>query len=149
MEILIRQATESDVQSTSLLQRQWVEEGNVHGLTPESHEQIKAALGPYFLIAEVNDEIVGFIPGSTNCSEGTAVIPEGESYLEIDNLYILPEYRRHSIGSGLIIHLLAEAKRQGVAYALIYSAAKDIHNILRFYEKHDFQSWYVQMFRKL
>lgn len=137
------------MQAVSRLQRQWAEEESVYGFVPESLEQLNAALGPYFLVAEVDNEIVGFIYGSIQVSVDKAIMPEGASYLEIDNIYILPAYRRQSIGSSLIIQLLAEAKEQGVAYALIYSAAKDIHNILSFYEQHNFQSWYVQMFRKL
>ncbi|HYP01340.1 MAG TPA: GNAT family N-acetyltransferase [Pyrinomonadaceae bacterium] len=149
MEILIRPAADLDVRAISRLQHQWAEEGSAYGFVPESEEQIKAALGQYFLVAEINKEITGFISGSIHINEDKAVMPEGASYLEVDNLYILPEYRRQSIASGLITRLLVEAKEQGAAYALLYSAAKDIHNILRFYEQHNFRSWYVQMFREL
>jgi len=146
---LIRQAVESDVRPICRLQRQWFEEGNVYGLTPQSREQIEAALGPYLLVAEVDHEVIGFVSGSARISDGTAVIPAGESYIEIDNLYTSPGFRGRGVGSGLIARLLDRAKEGGVAYALLYSAAKDIHGILRFYEGHQFQSWYVQMFRKL
>jgi ribosomal protein S18 acetylase RimI-like enzyme len=149
VEILIRQAADLDVQAIYSLQQQWTEESSVYGFVPESQEQIKAALGPYLLVAEINHEIIGFIHGSIHINEDKAIMPEGASYLEIDSLYISPEHRRQSIGSGLITQLLAEAKEQRVTYALLYSAAKDIHSILRFYERHNFQSWYVQMFRKL
>lgn len=108
-----------------------------------------AALGPYLLVAESDGEVVGFISGSIHSSEGMAVIPEGESYLEIDDLYVSPEFRRRGVGSGLITQILGRAKERGVAYALLYSASKDIRSILRFYERHGFQSWYVQMFREL
>ena len=146
---LIRQAAESDVRCISRLQQQWLEEGSVYGFAPESREQVGAALSPYLLVAEADNEVIGFISGSIHRSEGVAVIPEGESYLEIVNLYIAPGFRRRGVGSGLITQLLARAKQQGIAYALLYSAAKDIRGILSFYERHDFLSWYVQMFRKL
>ena len=146
---LIRQAVEPDVQSICRLQRQWFEEDNVYGLTPESPEQVKAALGSFLLVAELDREVIGFISGSAHISDGAAVIPAGESYLEINNLYTSPEFRGRGVGGGLVAQLLVHAKHQGVAYALLYSAAKDIRGILRFYEQHGFQSWYVQMFRKL
>jgi ribosomal protein S18 acetylase RimI-like enzyme len=148
-QILVRQAAESDVESISRLQRWWFEEGGVYGFVPESREQVRAALGLYLLVAEAGDEVVGFISGSVHSSEGTAVMPAGGSYLEIDNLYVSPEFRRRGVGGGLITQLLARAKRQGVAYAALYSASKDVHGVLRFYEQHDFRSWYVRMFRKL
>ena len=52
-------------------------------------------------------------------------------------------------GGGLVESCLAQAKEAGVAYALLYSAAVDVRSILRFYERHSFRSWNVQMFRKL
>lgn len=146
---LIRQAVESDVQFIHRLQQQWFEEGSVYGFVPESQEQVMAALNSCLLVAEVNNEIVDFISGSVHSSEGMAVIPEGESYLEIDNLYVSPDYRRQGVGSGLVNSCLAQAKDAGAAYALLYSAAKEIHTVLRFYEQHNFLSWNVQMFRKL
>jgi ribosomal protein S18 acetylase RimI-like enzyme len=146
---LIRPALESDVHPICLLQRRWAEEGNVYGLTSEPREQVEAALGPYFLVAEVRGAVIGFISGSAHVSDGTAVIPAGESYLEIDNLYTSPEFRRQGVGGGLIEQLLARARQRGVAYALLYSAAKDIHGVLNFYERHQFRSWYIQMFRRL
>lgn len=121
----------------------------MHGFVPENPEQVRAALSPYFLVAEINQQVVGFISGSFHTSEGTAVMPEGESYFEIDNLYVLPEHRRLGVGGSLIKQSLARAKERGAVYALLHSASKDIHSILRFYEQHKFQSWYVQMFRKL
>ena len=147
---LIRQAAESDLQAISRLQQGWLEERSVYGFTPESVEQIRAALGPYFMVAEAGGEVVGFISGSVRSAIGmAAIIPEGASYLGIDNLYVSPEFRGRGLGSDLLTRSLARAKEQGVSYALLYSAAKDIHSILRFYEQHGFQTWSVQMFRKL
>ncbi len=59
--MLIRQASPIDIPSICRLQQQWLEEGNVYGLVPDSAPQIAAALGPYFLVAEVEGEVVGFI----------------------------------------------------------------------------------------
>ena len=146
---LIREALESDVRHICRLQRRWAEEGNVYGLAPESRERVEAALGPYLLVAEVRGEVVGFVSGSAHVSDGTAVIPAGESYLEVENLYTSPEFRGRGVGGGLIEEILDRARQRGVAYGLLYSAAKDIRGVLRFYEGHQFRSWYVQMFRKL
>lgn len=146
--MLVRQAIKTDVPFVCQLQQQWFEEDNVHGFVPENQMQIETALSSY-LVAEVGGRIVGFISGSVLISEGMAVIPSGENYLEIDNLYILPEFRNQGIGSSLIAQLLTQAKEQGVSYALVYSAAKNIRDILKFYERHNFQSWNIQLFQKL
>ena len=146
---LIRQATESDILTVCQLQQQWLAEDSVYGFTPADPEHVQAALGSYFLVAEVDGTVVGFISGSVHISEDTAVIPAGTSYIEIDDLYVSPQFRNQGIGSNLITEVLAHAKGQGITHALLYSATKDLHRIIRFYEQHDFQTWYVQMFRKL
>jgi ribosomal protein S18 acetylase RimI-like enzyme len=146
--MLVRQAVNADVPFVEQLQQKWSEEDNTHGFVPESREQIENALASY-LVAEVGGRVVGFISGAVRTGEGTAVIPAGESYFDVDNLYVMPEFRNRGVGGSLITHRLAQAKQQGVSYALVYSAAKNIKEILKFYERHNFQSWYVQMFRKL
>ena len=148
-QMLVRQAIESDVPFVCQLQQQWFEENSVYGFVPENEQQIKAALDSYFLVAEADGGIVGFVSGSIRISDALAVIPAGEGYFEIDNLYVLPEFRKQGIGGNLVAKLLVEVKRQGVAYALVYSAAKNIRSILKFYEQHKFQSWNIQMFQKL
>ena len=146
--MLVRPAVIADVPFVARLQQKWSEEDNTHGFVPENQQQIENALDSY-LVAEVGGSIVGFISGAVRTSEGTAVIPAGESYFDVDNLYVMPEFRNRGVGSSLITRRLAQAKQQGVSYALVYSAAKNIEEIVKFYERHNFQSWYVQMFRKL
>jgi ribosomal protein S18 acetylase RimI-like enzyme len=148
MKLHIRQAVKADAPSLARLQQKWFEEANTHGFVPERQQQIETAPDSY-RVADFGGKAVGFISCSVLVSEGTAVIPAGESYLNIDNLYVLPEFRNRGIGSSLISQSLAQAKQQGVSYALVYSAAKNIKDILQFYERHHFQSWYVQMFQKL
>lgn len=148
-EVLIRQATEADIFSIHQLQQEWFEENNTHGYMPDSPGQTMNRLGEYFLVAESDYHIVGFVAGSVRVSEDMSVIPTGSSYLEIDDLYVAISFRGQGLGSRLVEVLLAHAKAQGLGYATLYSAVKDIHEILRFYERHKFQSWYVQMFREL
>ncbi len=147
--MIIRQAAKDDVPAICRLQQRWFEEGCVYGFVPDDAEQVEAALSQYFLLAEAGSEVIGFISGSAQTSGGTAVIAAGESYLEIDNLYVAPEFRRRGVGGELVDRLLAQAREAGLAHAVLYSAAREIHSVLRFYERHKFQSWYVQMFQKL
>ena len=147
--VSIREAVKTDVPSIFRLQRQMFEERSIYGFVPESEEQIEELIGPYLLAAEISDEIIGFVSGAVHLSECLAVIPEGERYLEIENLYIAPQFRKRGIGGRLVDELLKKARENGVGYASLYSAAKDVHDILEFYERHDFQSWYVRMFQKL
>ncbi len=146
---MIRQATEADVLSIHRLQTEWADEAITYGFIPADPDKIKAALGPYFLVAEVNGNVVGFVSGASSVSNGMAVIPQGDSYLEIDDLYVALSFRGQKIGSMLVDQLLAIAAGNGISRALVYSASRDIHTVLRFYESHGFKSWYIQMFREL
>src|SRR3954468_11566850 len=110
--MLVRPAVIADAPFVAQLQQKWSEEGNTHGFIPESQQQIENALDSY-LVAEVGGSVVGFISGAVRTSEGTAVIPAGESYFEVDNLYVTPECRNRGVGSGLITRRLAQAKQQG------------------------------------
>jgi GNAT superfamily N-acetyltransferase len=75
------------------------------------------------------------------------VIPAGASYVEVDNLYVSPALRNAGIGRAMVSELLDRARMLGVTHALLYSATKKLGSILRFYERHDFKSWCVQMFQ--
>jgi ribosomal protein S18 acetylase RimI-like enzyme len=147
--MLIRRANKTDVSIIHQLQNQLFEEESIYGFAPDSIKEINKSINHYLLVVEIKNEVIGFISGVIKISEGLAVIPEGESYLEIENLYVVPQFRKQGIGGKLVDELLAEAKRNKIAYASLYSATKDVHGILKFYERHNFQSWYIQMFRKL
>ncbi len=146
----IRHATEADIERIRRLQVRWQDEATVIGFVPGAEEEIRAALGPYALVAELGGEIVGFILGSIRVAQDMgAVIPDGAEYLEIDDLYVAPGLRGNNIGSLLVEELLRTAKQAGIHWSLVYSASKDIHGILRFYERHGFRSWFVQMVQEL
>ena len=147
--MFIREALKTDAPTICQLQQQMLEEDSIYGFAAETFEQIEKAINPYFLIAETRGEIIGFISGDVFVSDGSAVVPKDEKYLEIENLYVASEFRNQGVGGRLVDELLMKARQNGAVYATLYSASKDVHGILRFYERYGFQSWYVQMFQKL
>lgn len=148
-QVQIRQANEADLPAIYRMQQEWFEEDSVYGFVPANSEQLQHALGQYFFVAENQNDMVGFISGGVHLSDGLAVIPNGKTYVEIDDLYVSPQFRQLGIGSQLIEHFLAQAKSRDITYALLYSATKEIRTVLQFYERHGFQSWCIQMFREL
>lgn len=143
---MIRECTQGDLDAVSRLQQCWEAENITHGLAAESRERLAARLGPYFLVAEADGAVEGYVFGSVQVSEGSAVIPEGERYLEVDEIYIRPESRGNGTGSMLLDRLLETARGDGISRFSVYSATKDVDGILAFYRRHGFKSWYVQMF---
>jgi|SRR5215213_8547738 len=147
--MFIREALKTDVPIIYRLQQQMFEEDAIYGFVAEAVGQIEKSINPYFLVAETGGEIIGFISGDVYVGDGSAVVPQGEKYLEIENLYVAPEFRKQGVGGRLVDEALTKARRDGAAYATLYSASKEVHGILRFYERRGFESWYVQMFQKL
>ena len=143
----IRKCTPGDIDEVCRMQTEWAEENITYGFVPSSREVLINRLGPYFFVADVEGRIVGFVYGTVHVSEGLAVIPAGQQHLEIDDIYVEPEFRGRRIGGMLLDRLVQAAEQNGVRRFLVYSATKDMDEILRFYRGHGFKPWYVQMFK--
>ena len=147
--IVIRECTPEDVAAILDLQREWAREGITHGFVPSSEEAIRDGLGPYCLVAETDHRIVGFVQGHEQIEEGSAVIDEGERCLHVDDLYVVPGLRDQGVGSGLLAQVMEAARLRGLRHVLVYSATKDLDSVLRFYRRHGFRTWFVQLWRDL
>jgi len=145
--ITIRLCQKEDLPAVLALQRQWVKEDVTYGLVEAKPEELRTCLGPYFLVADRNGSIVGFIIGSEGRSDGVAVIPKGERYVEIGDLYVVPALRGQGVGRKLIEKLEETVRSDGIERLLIYSASKDVDRILKFYRSCGFRSWFVQMYK--
>ena len=71
----------------------------------------------------------------------------GETYFEVDAIYVMTEQRNKGIGGLLLNGLLEVARRNGIERSRVHSATKDLAKILRFYQTHGFKQWYVQLYR--
>lgn len=144
--IEIRQCEARDLNDIAQLEMDWQQEGITYGFVASHLEDLQNHSLAYCLVATCNDLVVGFIRGSEHVSDGLAVIPEGESYLEIDDVYIKPSFRNDGIGSKLVSRLKVVAKENGIQRFLIYSSTKDLDRVVKFYRNMGFESWCVQMF---
>ena len=145
-EPLIRLAEVRDVNEVTRLQAEWAEENITYGQTPASAQEIAGKLGPFFYVALSDSRISGFVYGTERVSEGLAVIPKGERYLEIDELYVRPEFRNRGLGGTLMEALVRAARDRGIERFKAYSASKEFDRILAFYRRHGFRPWYAEMF---
>jgi ribosomal protein S18 acetylase RimI-like enzyme len=111
-------------------------------------------MGEYFLVAEEEGRIVGFVMGEIRpCTNNDAVDGafEGqpERYLEIQDLYIGPSHRGQGIGTQLMRRIVGAAEAKGLGCSLVYSANMDYVRIAKFYEKCGFRMWHVYMTREI
>jgi ribosomal protein S18 acetylase RimI-like enzyme len=75
------------------------------------------------------------------------VFSEQEPYLEIDNVYVKPDFRNRHIGGKLLQGLLEVAQRHGIQRFLVSSDSKNMEQVLNFYRSYGFTTWSVQMFK--
>lgn len=101
----------------------------------------------YFLVAEKNSQIIGYVNGSVLVNEKVEVLPKEETYLEIENIYVRPEFRNHHVGGALIEQLLATAEQNGIKRFVVSTVTKDMDRILRFYRRYGFEPWFVELFK--
>lgn len=145
--LLIRECTLGDLDYVESLQHQWVKEDITLGLVPVEKSYLQAKLGKYFFVAESNSKIIGFVYGSTHTADNMAIMVDGECYIEIEDIYVSSNCRGTGIGSVLLDKVLYAAKENGIDRSLIYSSAKDMDSIMKFYKKHSYKTWNIQMFK--
>jgi len=92
-QVRIRVCTHEDIDAILQLDRQWEQEQIAYAFMPISRKEFLAHLERfplYFLVAECDAGLVGHLNGSVHQGKGVAMIPEGELYVEIVNVYVQP-----------------------------------------------------------
>jgi GNAT superfamily N-acetyltransferase len=145
--LFIRECTYEDLEKVGFLQQQWAKEDITYGFVPAEKGYLETKLGKYFWVAESENEIIGFVYGTVHKSENMSVIENDQLYIEIDDLYTSVDNRDKGIGTLLLDKILEVAKENGIHRSLIYSSTKDMDSIIKFYKKHDYNTWCIQMFK--
>jgi GNAT superfamily N-acetyltransferase len=145
--LIIRECTQKDMEYIISLQQQWKTEEITYGFTPADKNYLEGKLGKYFYIAELKNVIMGFVYGTIHTAENMTIFSNGQLYIEVDDIYVSHNCRNTGLGSLLLEKLLDTAKENGIERSLIYSSTKDIDGIIKFYRKHDYKTWYIQMYK--
>jgi ribosomal protein S18 acetylase RimI-like enzyme len=150
-QIRIRACTLNDIDSVIALERRWEQEAIAYGdFNPMSREAYVAILErfpAYFLVAESGEQLVGYIHASSDPEQRSEVIPEGEPYLEIEDIYVHPDFRSQDIGGQLLERVFAVAQAAGIRRFIVGTLSKETDKILRFYRSHGFTPWRIQFFK--
>lgn len=144
---IIRECKLEDLDFVVSLQHQWVNEDITHGLIPVDKGYLESKLSEYFFVAELNYEIIGFVYGSIHAADNMAIMDNGQLYIEVEDIYVSSNYRGTGLGGYLLDKVLYAAKENGIERSLIYSSTKDMDGIINFYKKHNYKTWYIQMFK--
>ncbi len=148
--VLIRACTHQDLESIFQLEPLWDEENIAYVFTYENREEFLAdfeRFQKYFLVAESDGQIVGYVNGSVLVNEQVEVLPKRETYLEIENIYVRPEFRNRHVGGELLEKLLEVAEHNGIKRFVVSTVTKEMDGILKFYRRYGFKPWLVELFK--
>ena len=76
---------------------------------------------------------------------GRAAFPSGQDYLEVQELYVLPEYRNRGIGTRLVREVLSRGRANGLDKSMVYSSNPDYVRTAPFYERCGYRMWHIFM----
>lgn len=137
-DILIREAMKSDLQTIEKLMAELIEviedtEGIDIKLVGENCRDLLSDANSYFLVAEIEGEVAGFI----NFTTRKTILHSGPSGL-IDELIITKKYRGKGIGKRLVLAAIERCKQLGCCEVEV-STEKVNTKAREFYKKCGFE----------
>ena len=142
----VASATKRDVAPVHELMVQWEQEGTTIGYTASDEAYLRGFLSECFLVARDAGRIVGFVCARIVDNPGHAVMPTARHLLQVEELFVRPEARQRGIGSALVRAALQWGRERSVAAFHVFTATRDTDRVLRFYRRHGFQPWGIQMY---
>jgi GNAT superfamily N-acetyltransferase len=150
-QIHIRACTQGDIDAVIDLERQWQQEdiayGNFNPMSREAYVAILERFPAYFLVAERDSQLVGYIHASVQRDNPVEVIPAHEPYVAIEDIYVQPGFRDRDIGGALLERIFAVARQEGIERFIVGTLSKDTDRILKFYRSHGLRPWRIQFFK--
>ena len=149
---IVRTATPQDLRAIARLEQNWLGEGSIIGFEAGGIASFARYIGSAsqsIWVAESQGQIVGYVSTTIHGTSRLAVVPDEEPCVEIDDLYVSPEYRSQSIGSRLMETVLDFARARGVHHATAFTSSSRVADIMRFYENQGFEPWGIQFFRRI
>lgn len=129
------------------LSGEWETEGSCRGYRANTPEDLT---GRRVFLAEENGEIHGYLFGIRTVAERTSTVMEkGTPFFEVEELYVVPEWRNRGIGRKLFAFAEAQV-RDEAEVILLSTATKNWRAVLHFYlEELDLEFWSATLFKRL
>ena len=156
---LIRKPTSEDLPALIPL---WIGESDFHHeldpeyYTPTASDEDKqfekyfldalATNDPYFLIAEMEEKVVGFVMYKKGKADyfDTNIVDFGE----VLELFVDPDFRKKGIGEKLVNEVEKFFKEEGLAYLKLEASSRN-DNAIKFYQEHGFEDHVTVMYKKI
>lgn len=129
MKYEFRDLDDKTVRDLMELSARWQEEDCSHGIIANTADDLKTPL----CVATDNGKTIGYIFGHYYVAKNkTSYVDIGCKCFEIDELYILPEYRSQGVGKKLF-RLMEQEVKPYCDYVTLNTSTKDYKRILHFY----------------
>jgi ribosomal protein S18 acetylase RimI-like enzyme len=150
-QVRIRACTANDIDSVIALERQWEQEeiayGDFNPMSREAYVGVLERFPAYFLVAETDGQLVGYIHASVQRDNPVEVIPAEEPYVAIEDIYVQSDFRDRDIGGALLERIFEVARQEGIQRFIVGTLSKETDSILKFYRSHGFTPWRIQFFK--
>ena len=144
----IRPAAYSDVHSVLELSRLWSEEGCTTGYVACAAVHLQRWLdGGYFFACDFQNDIFAYAAGVVKLGKGAIYEPEGERYLNVDEVFVHADHRSRGVGTQLMQALLDKSESDGVVRSMVGSNNVDWLSTFQFYERHGYRMLSIQMYK--
>lgn len=172
MDVTVRPATEDDLDAVEALHYRWATEGSLwsdlpgraiesepgigvrwaidtfEGWLAVDRDDLASLLGPLFVVAVNDDAVIGMAIGRRGPRAGMAMqlFESGGDVVDVYEMYVVPEHRSSGIGGRLLDTVLDAARADGITRFTLTSMTKAPDAVVRFYRRHGFEPWNVDMY---
>lgn len=107
--------------------------------------------GRRIFIAEADGALIGYLFGlSERTAQETSVAPADTPYFELEELYVVPQWRSRGVGRELFRVAEEAARAEGLPLLMLGTATKNWRAILHFYlDEVGMEFWSARLFKRL
>lgn len=149
MNITVKHFTTEYAEQVLKIQHEWVHEFITAGLCADSLNSILDYQNEYFYIALDEETVVGYTTARLVENNEYNVFPLGSDYVQVDDLYVKPEYRNYRIGEKLLNAVEETVEKNGISNIFISSSTNDADAVRRFYTRNGYKIWTTLFAKRL
>lgn len=129
------------------LSQKWADENSCHGYVCNTPAELE---GRTVFLARHDQRVVGYLFGVfEKTARDSSIIAKNSSVFEIEELFVLPDFRGQGIG-GALFERCEQTVRAQAQYITLSTATKNWKGILHFYlDELDMTFWSARLFKKL
>ena len=129
------------------LSKDWEAEQSCYGYRKNDRSDIE---GNRIFMAKDQGTIIGYLFGHREqAKQSSSIMPDGTSFFEVEELYVVPAHRSKGIGTRLF-QFVEEAVAAEAKYIMLSTATKNWKAIFHFYlDELDMTFWSARLYKRI